>query len=458
MTQSTPRRKTAARSDPEPQRAPRRARNVPTSRVVRRTALHPGQRRVGGGFLGWGAGLTRAERERAQERLAIVGFSAVLAVVLLLVGGALAWNKLYWPSRPMLRVDGHTVTVGQYADILSYRENVLLTRLGQAQTLASQPTPADPSQSNFTQQFAQQQVQQIENQLSGLSSQLVDDLIGEQIIREEAAKRGLTASPGEVQDQLNQIVGYQDPNSTPTPAPTAAPATPVPTVEGATPEAVAAAPTAPAAVGAATAEPTAVRRSGRSATFDSLFRAYQRATGGTATVIRQDVETDILRRKLNDQLQAAVPDKQEEIHARHILVADDTAANAVLQRLSNGESFEALAAELSTDPGSKDKGGDLGWFPKGIMIPEFEVAAFQLQPGQTSAPVKSSFGVHIIQVVERDPNHDVDPQILSQLKQRALDNWLTEAKKEHQIQRLDDSQKIDWAVNNGRKPSHSALG
>lgn len=102
---------------------------------------------------------------------------------------------------------------------------------------------------------------------------------------------------------------------------------------------------------------------------------------------------------------------EEQVHARHILIAikspdmpggeglEKPAARAkaeeILKRVKAGENFETLARENSDD-GSKQNGGDLGWFGKGRMVPEFEKAAFELQPGQTSEIVESQFGFHII--------------------------------------------------------------
>jgi foldase protein PrsA len=98
-------------------------------------------------------------------------------------------------------------------------------------------------------------------------------------------------------------------------------------------------------------------------------------------------------------------DVAEQVHGMHILVADLATAQQVVKELIEGADFAALAAKYSTDTGSKAKGGDLGWFERGQMVPEFEDAAFSLQPGETSEPVQTQYGYHIIRVVERKDAH-----------------------------------------------------
>jgi len=85
-----------------------------------------------------------------------------------------------------------------------------------------------------------------------------------------------------------------------------------------------------------------------------------------------------------------------KIKCSHILVKKQSEALAIVERLKNGEKFGKLAKELSTDSGSGKRDGNLGYFGRGMMVKPFEEAAFKLQVGMTSEPVKSEFGYHII--------------------------------------------------------------
>lgn len=122
---------------------------------------------------------------------------------------------------------------------------------------------------------------------------------------------------------------------------------------------------------------------------------------------------------------------EEEIHARHILVATEEEAEAILRELSDGAEFTELARDRSTGP-SGPSGGDLGYFTTGTMVPEFSEAAFALQPGEISpSPVKSDFGWHVIKVEDRrfqEPPtlEEMRDSIVDELSNGAVEQILTE--------------------------------
>lgn len=114
--------------------------------------------------------------------------------------------------------------------------------------------------------------------------------------------------------------------------------------------------------------------------------------------------------------------RESEMRARHILVETEALAKTALRRVRAGEDFAKVADELSKDPGSK--GGDLGWFAKERMVPEFGEAADKMKPGQISEPVKSQFGWHVIKLEERrekpfPPLEDVREQVERYVVQKA---------------------------------------
>lgn len=115
------------------------------------------------------------------------------------------------------------------------------------------------------------------------------------------------------------------------------------------------------------------------------------------------VTTDTIRQQVTDQVMAEARKTSDQVHAAHILVDTEAESQSVIDRLAKGETFEALAKELSKDTGSAPTGGDLGWAGRGQFVPEFEKAIFDdLKPGETTkTAVKSQFGYHIIKVIER---------------------------------------------------------
>jgi peptidyl-prolyl cis-trans isomerase C len=131
---------------------------------------------------------------------------------------------------------------------------------------------------------------------------------------------------------------------------------------------------------------------------------------------------------------------ETEVHARHILVAEENDAKAALKRVKGGEDFAKVAKEVSKDPGSE--GGDLGWFTKSRMVPEFAEAAFKLEPGQISDPVKSSFGWHVIKLEEKrqtsfPPFDEVKDQVARYVVQKAQGELVAGLRKSAKIERTE---------------------
>jgi peptidyl-prolyl cis-trans isomerase C len=132
---------------------------------------------------------------------------------------------------------------------------------------------------------------------------------------------------------------------------------------------------------------------------------------------------------------------EEEVHARHILVESEDEAKAIVEQLKGGADFATLAKEKSKDPGAAD-GGDLGYFVKGQMVPEFSEVAFKMYPGQVSNPVKTQFGWHVIKVEDRRTRpmpefEKVKDQIANYVARKAQSEFIAQLREGAKIERLD---------------------
>jgi peptidyl-prolyl cis-trans isomerase C len=162
--------------------------------------------------------------------------------------------------------------------------------------------------------------------------------------------------------------------------------------------------------------------------------------------------TDEAEHKVYDDAAKQIGGDQE-VHARHILVESEDEAKQVIEELKKGADFAELAKKKSKDPGASD-GGDLGFFTKDQMVPEFSAAAFSLEPGKISDPVKSQFGWHVIKVEEKrnrkPPEFEqVKPQIDSYITRKAQAETVTKLRAEAKVERLDkpaDAAKPDAAA------------
>ncbi len=156
--------------------------------------------------------------------------------------------------------------------------------------------------------------------------------------------------------------------------------------------------------------------------------------------------SDALVKGIYDDKVKMIP-AEDEVEARHILVDSEAKAKEVLEKVNKGEDFAKLATEYSSDPGSKADGGKLGYFSKGMMVKEFEDAAFALKKGEVSQPVKSKFGWHVIKVEDRRTKplptlEEVKVHIVNSMVQQNGQQAATDLRNKAQIEYVDNEIKL----------------
>jgi parvulin-like peptidyl-prolyl isomerase len=185
---------------------------------------------------------------------------------------------------------------------------------------------------------------------------------------------------------------------------------------------------------------TAMGRTVLNEQVDAAVESVRQARGGDAGFAAWLAENfysigefrDAIRRQLliqaaTDSIVAQVPTAAEQVHARHILVGNLSLANTLREMIVSGEDFAGLALQYSQDFSTSASGGDLGWFPRGILsVVEVENAAFSLQPQEISPVVQSRLGYHIIQTLEREENRPLSPSALETLRKKAVQEWLAQ--------------------------------
>ena len=159
--------------------------------------------------------------------------------------------------------------------------------------------------------------------------------------------------------------------------------------------------------------------------------------------LQQEAKTALTDEALKQTYDEAVKSMsgQEEVRARHILVEGEDEAKAIIEQLKGGADFAKLAKEKSKDPGAAE-GGDLGYFTKDQMVPEFADVAFKMYPGQLSNPVKTQFGWHVIKVedkrIKQPPEFEkVKDQIEAYLARKAQSDFIAKLRQSAKVERLD---------------------
>jgi parvulin-like peptidyl-prolyl isomerase len=434
--------------------------------------------------------LSRERREAKQTRILVIVSIAVGAIILGLVIYGVIDQTIVQPGIAVARVGDTKITVREFKPLVQYTRVQMLNQAYQYL--------------NFFQQFGDfgssflDNARSIAMELSQpvvLGRSVLDDMIDNIIIKEEAAKRNVTVSDAEIDEAIQAAFGFF-PNGTATPTitatiqPTATYSetlqaminTPPPVIEdsettdlngepelGETDLAVAVeeepaeeevidpmgdlaelqavdqpeiSPTlegTPEATPTITLTPTPYTTAifGKNLKeFENQFKIYNFKIKD----LRKIFAAQLLREKLTEAMDFEVETTKPEVWARHILVAieDYELGLDILARLRDGENFYDLAALYSIDESNKDMGGDLGWFDESTMVPEFSEAAFSLGEGELSQLVETTFGYHIIQVLGRRESPVSASEILQQ-KQQLFSIWLSDQRNQRDDIQIHDN-------------------
>lgn len=403
--------------------------------------------------------LARQQRERLQNRYILIVSIAIIIIVVGLIGYGVVQQYVIQPQQPVAKVANNAITTKQFQTFARYERLQYIQQYQQYQQFA-QLFGSDQTSLSYIQQY----LSQIEYQLepTNLGQTTLDYLIANQIIQQEADKRGITVTDAEIDKALQDYFGYY-PNGTPTTAPTSAlvptstlnptqiklvpptsatiptsieTPTPVITVtqEIATPIPTSVVtPTTPAPTSTPLPTSTPYTLSG----YQSDFKTYMTNIHSFASLSESDFRwvfrMQLLRKKVFDGITTDVSREQDQVWARHIVVIDQVQADSVYSRLANGGDFVTIATEVYSGTSNTI---DLGWFGTGTLDANAEKIVFNMQLGQISEPIQTANGWEIYQVLGHEVRTLTDSQY-DTLKQSEFQNWIDQQKITENVQEFD---------------------
>jgi len=414
--------------------------------------------------------LKASDRERNRKYFIGTGLVLGLIALVLIIGAVM--ELFVEPRSSLVTVGEENITVGDFQKRATYEHSQITNQLAQYQQLERQ---------FGLQGYFQNQITQLQTTLGSpgeLGIQVLGQMIDEEVILKESTAREIQVSDEEVSVALREeVAALQGAVTVPQATNTAEAAV----VETATAESWTPTPTPTISISVtdeltptATPEPVPTRPLLDDTLYNTgiitLETNLQAAADISLDEYREMVRIRLLDQKLAEVVASdLVSDTESQVNARHILVrvidptpeptevpeGEDTPeptpeptevpedgpqptatpaprsigqakeiASMLRQRIADGEDFTAIASEYSDDLSNAGDGGDLGWFGRGMMVPQFEEAAFSLELNQVSEPIETSFGVHLIEVLERDDARPKDEDTLERERMEEYRRWL----------------------------------
>jgi len=386
---------------------------------------------------------TRAEREHEVNRVVLIASIAIAVVIIGIVATALINHAVIRPSVVVGSVAGQNIT-GR--DLLKRSKFERWSLGNQLASIASQYGQSILTNSGFGLDTEYQSLQFP----TILGQQVLSRMIDDAVIRKYAQDHGITVSPSEIDAEVYKFFSFQPTPGTATPTDTVTPTPLVANTATALPPTATPFPAGTPTPVPPTATPTPLPTGAPAPTLSltEQFKAYRDSADRyyAATVksasyneadVREMLTTQALRKKVMQAVVGDPPKTQHQKRVRHILVKNLQDATDVMIALQKGESFAALAAAVSIDPGSKTQGGDLGWAGQDAgYVAEFEATIWgpDAKVGAILGPIDTSkystqdkqYGFHIIQITDEDQNRAISDSEGQTLQAQAFAKWLNE--------------------------------
>ncbi|MDY6876904.1 MAG: SurA N-terminal domain-containing protein [Chloroflexota bacterium] len=362
---------------------------------------------------------SRLERERKTERFLIWGVVVVAIVIVGVLGYGLVVEKVIKAREPVAVIGGSFITTAEFQSRERFAQMQIENEL---QYWAQQQQSLDPTDPNtqFYLEYIQGNIRDLQAKLSSPSAigeQVLNQLIQEELVRQEMERRGIAVTAEEVQRKIELYFGYDQNPATPTPMPTVTPSLMSTEVLTPTPTAV--------------PLPTATLMTEEE--FRQSYGNYLEQTLKPLDISEQQFrswfEASLLVEKLQEQMSAEVPTVADQVKLLFLAVDSEEQAHELVARLDAGEDFQTLADELEEDEEVTGYGTELDWFPKDLLEDnlgaELADLAFSLEVGERSQPVLGQDGVqyYIVEVVGHE-ERELDPFMRQRLGTDAFQEWI----------------------------------
>jgi parvulin-like peptidyl-prolyl isomerase len=363
---------------------------------------------------------SRLEKERQMESLLIWGVVVVgVAIVGVLAYGVLS-EKVLKAREPVAVVNDAPVTTAEFQARVRLQRAQLLSQLQYLMVERQSLDATDPN-SQFYLEYMQDSILELQTQLSeeyalAIGEQVLDQLVQEELVRQEAERRGIDVTPDELQQEIELSFGYDRDPATPTPALSAT-----------------SSPTGTEAVSTPLPTPTLMTEQDFRQQYSEYLTEILKPLDISEQQYRSWFEAALLAQKLQEQMLAEVPTSADQVELRLLIVDDEDWADELVARLDEGEDFETLADEVQKaadeDEDVNGYSADLGWLPESSLAlslgEDVSGLVFSLEPGEHSQPLldEASGQYEIFDVTGREVR-ELDQYLREQMRDEAFQTWL----------------------------------